>query len=378
MTTAACDKDGSDDGQVSNQNNIVGKGDVPTGDWIGLCEEREADTTATGKPRFLSNAIRWPAADVEGVTADELGDDRGQEYAEYFVITKVPNQGGTAFEEQSVVLGHPSTKLDIQLNDEQKFFLEDEEEKGSVVGQCIFTSWHSDVSGPLPCEVDGTCPNILGQTVDEKLFRMMILINSNRASSDLVEECSRQVSANTYKTGDSTDETDVRHRDFMRGCGIANDLFQTHWRSSDSQICSAAMRFSECGCSVGGDKSITLGSAIIPSLRAQEEDGGISYRGFPLGTWSDASELPVGCKYVDIGKELDGKASQTIVSCDISAGTLLKRSEDPKEFCRQQYGEDVVVYVPIPESSLECDPPANGQYAGTCSDTPWVVSRDEQ
>lgn len=376
VVTTGC---GKEDTNTNNANNTAGnnggKGDTPKGEWVDLCEDREADTTATGKPRFLETSIRWPTADVEGVTADEFGDDRGQEYNEYFVITQVPNEAGDAFEEDSIVLGHESTQLDVELNDDQKFFLEDEIE--TVVGKCIFTSWHQDVPGPLPCEADESCPDIFGQKVDDTLFRMKVGINSNNAASDLVRQCYTKVVDKDYAVGDLDDSDDVLNRDFMRGCSVVKDLFGTHWRSSDSQISAAAMRLAECGCTVGGDSSIDLGAALIPSVSEQVEAGGISLRGFPLGTWSDANELPTGCEYIDVGKEFGGKASQTLVACDIRGGDLLKRPEDPKEFCRQQYGEDVVVHVPIPGDALECNPPKDGLYSDSCSDMPWVVVSPE-
>ncbi len=372
VVTTGCGKEDTSDNNIVDETNNGGKGDTPTGEWVGLCEAREADTVASGKKRFLPDAIRWAIADVEGVTADEFGDDRGQEYGEYFVVTQVPNEAGDAFEEGSVVRGHKSTQLDVDLNDDQKFFLEDEAE--TVVGKCIFTSWHRDIPGPLPCGADDSCPDIFGQKLDENLFRMQVGFNSNGAASDLVQQCIRKVGAGDYKTGNAEDESDFLHRDFMRGCGVAKDLFGTHWRSSDSQICAVSMRLSECGCTVGGDASADLGFALVPSVRDQMDKGGISFRGFPLGTWSDQKALPTGCEYVDIGTEFGGEPSRTIVACDIRGGDLLQRPEDPKEFCRQQYGEDVVVHVPIPETALECDPPKDGQYAESCSDMPWVVS----
>lgn len=375
LTATSCgtNDDGTTDEEVIDKG---GKGDTPKGDWEKLCKDREADTTAVGKPRFLKDFIRWPTADVEGVTADKFGDDRGQEYNEYFVITQIPNAAGDGYEEQSVVLGHQSTQLDVDLNDDQKFFLEDEGD--AVVGKCIFTSWHRDVPGPLPCGADNSCPEILGQSIDEKLFRMNVGFNSNGAASDLVQKCFNKVKKGDYTKGKDGDIEDILNRDFIRGCGVAKDLYGTHWRSSDSQICAAAMRLAECDCTVGGDASVDVGFALIPSVDTQmEKDGGITYRGFPLGTWSAADALPTGCEYVDIGKEVNGKASQTIVACDLTAGDLLKRPEDPKEFCRQQYGEDVVVHVPIPAAALECAP-GEGQYAGSCSETPWVVSGSKE
>ncbi len=372
FTMSSCGKEAVNNEIDNSGQSIGGKGDTPTGDWVELCEDREADVISTGKTRFLSDALRWPVADVEGVTATEDSDDRGQEYAEYFVITKVPNKAGDDYSETSVILGHPSTRLDVELNDDQKFFLEDEVD--ASIGKCVFTSWHQDVPGPLPCEKEGGCPKVLGNNIDSRLFRMTSGLNSNAAAADLVRESIRKVESEFYQKGDEMKDDDFLHRDFMRGCAIAKDLYQTHWRSSDSQICSTSMRLVECGCSVGGDESIDLEVALIPSIEEQQAKGGIFYRGFPLGSWEATDTLPSGCEYVEIGKEFDGKASQTIVTCDLSAADLLKRPEDPKELCRQKYGEDIILYLPIPKDALQCDPPKEGRYSEHCSEMPWVVS----
>lgn len=368
------DSNSSTNAATNSEANNGGKGDTPDGSPEELCPQRLEDVTKTAKPRFLEDAVRWPCGDVEGVNT-EGRDDRGQEYCEYFVVAQVPNADGTGFEEQPVVLGQGGQELAYpELNDDQAFFLEDEAD--STVAKCVFTSWHSDINQNLPCAEAGTCPDIYGIPVEGDLFRMTGGINSNGAASDLVQKCAAIDTTPNYVQGNPDDPEDPLNSDFMRGCVMVGNYFGTHWRSSDPQICAAAMRLAECGCSVGGDTSIDLGFALVPPVADQiEQSGGITLRGFPLGGWAGASDLPPGCRYAEIGNEANDAPSQTIVECDLSGSDVQQNLGDPKEACRQKYGEDVVLYVPVPAPALTCDPGSSDNlYADTCGEQPWVIT----
>jgi hypothetical protein len=157
----------------------------------------------------------------------------------------------------------------------------------------------------------------------------------------------------------------------------AFDLFQTEWRRSDSAVCVAGGRLSECGCGVDTDgdgtaditdpKAISL--ALVP--RQPLASGETTLRGFPLGTWTGAHELPAGCHYADTGDD-----SQTLVTCDLTANDVLAGAADVKDRCRAKYGNNVVVHVPIPSGAVVCTPPADGQYADSCAEFPWVVTAE--
>jgi hypothetical protein len=391
-------------------NNNDGKGDTPTGEETELCAARGADLVNANRPAFLEDFVRWSCADVEGVNTSGR-DDRGQEYCEYFAVIQTPDELGEGWTETGLTLGRPHVGSGEELqrcgtngdcdansvcigvhrnadpacasgrcslcapvttdfNDDQQFFLEDQ--GAEVVGKCIFTSWHSDVPGPLPCGEN--CTDVYNHPLDVDNLRMLNSINSNNAASDLVQKCVSGVAESRYRVGDAEDEADPFHDPFFRACMWNADLFGTHWRFSDPSVCTAGVRAAECGCTVGGDPSIDLGFALVPPVHQQMEEGGISLRGFPLGTWGDSSGLPNGCRYVDIGNEFNGNPSQTIVECDIRGLELLDNLQDPKDFCRKKYGSDVVVHVPIPKDAIQCDPPADGQYSDTCSATPWVVT----
>ncbi|MBL4684369.1 MAG: hypothetical protein JKY37_07250, partial [Nannocystaceae bacterium] len=48
---------------------------------------------------------------------------------------------------------------------------------------------------------------------------------------------------------------------------------------------------------------------------------------------------------------------------------------DPKDACRQIYGDSVVAHAPVPGSSLVCDTPS-GELAQACGAMPWNIGRE--
>jgi hypothetical protein len=153
-------------------------------------------------------------------------------------------------------------------------------------------------------------------------------------------------------------------------------LFQTEWRRSDPTVCTAATRLAECGCGVDtdGDKKADvttikdISRALVPFQ--PDPDGTLRLRGFHLGTWSNMNELPPGCRYIETG---DTQSTRTLVSCDLTASDLVVSANDPKGKCREKYGDNVVVHVPVPASKVVCNPPADGQYSKSCDAQPWVL-----
>ena len=391
---------------------------------VGHCEARRADTIEGSQRGLVRDAIRWAAADVTGVNQNN-GDDRGQEYTEYFAIVQPPaeTEGGRLGE--PVIVGKntgqdrlsgetTTTPLSIELTEDQQFWLEDHPD--AVVGQCVFTSWHQDVPGPL-CADGASCPAITPFVADpshpycaenegfcdevpgvslteqhtvgrmtrtgfvemtEPLFRMVIGFNSNGAASSLVRDCG-------VVPEDVFAAEDIIEDDFVRGCMLTGPSvdgtpvkgsitgFGTEWRRSDSAICAATMRLHECGCGVDTDgdgvADITdpaeLGTALVPP---QPQDGEITLRGFPLGTWSGASELPASCRYAETGDD-----SQTIVLCDLNASDLFANANDMKGVCRSKYGDNVVTHIPVPAAAIVCEPNAEKRFTANCGAMPWVI-----
>ena len=120
---------------------------------------------------------------------------------------------------------------------------------------------------------------------------------------------------------------------------------------------SAVARIAECGCdSVDGTD---LRDLLSPWQR----------RGFPLGTWTGADDLPTGCRYLDIGDD-----SRVLVACSLTGADLLRGSDDVKEVCREKYAPNVVVHVPIDPDALTCDAEfRHPDYGHDCEMEPWVV-----
>lgn len=369
------------------------------GEAVDHCEARRADALESSQVAFVPDAIRWACADVDGVNTNN-SDDRGQEYCEYYAVVQPPpaTEGGEL--PAPVELGRKldnasSTTLSLELSEDQLFALEDEPD--AVVGQCVFTSWHQDVPGPLPVCDSGTCPNLplaadaqlaswmtepeIAIPLSEDYMRMKVTINSNSAAVDLAEKCMAPVAQ-----GDRSDAKDPLNDPYMRGCMGAFSLFGTEWRRSDPTICTAAMRLSECGCGVDTDADGTADLTIDPNDRQSRiavaqalippqpnDSGDITLRGFRLGTWSDASGLPAGCRFVDIGED-----SQTVVACDLTATDVVAAQSDPKERCREKYGANVVVHIPVPTAAIVCTPPDGGTYSDTCGELPWVLGDSSQ
>jgi hypothetical protein len=402
-----------------------GKCDTPFGD-DEQCKLRESEVLDSTNRGFTSNDIRWACADVQGVNTVG-GDDRGQEYCEYFAIFQPPpaaeggerpaavdlgrNTGNRRTTEPAVCFeGDASTSCRVTLTEDQQFALEDDPD--SVVGSCVFTSWHADVPGPMPACADGGCgpdAQIYGFPFTDEFFRMKVGFNSNRAAADLVAECfalselqDRNPSGGYIREYDwgSGEEGDDLRSPFFRGCVGANALFGTGWRRSDPSVCAVANRLRECGCTADGldeaiaeyqarnptvqlkefgrvafntltpvaQAAIVLGDIVVPPQPAGH--GPITKRGFELATWDDREGLPPGCRYGATGED-----TQSIVLCDITAGDLIANANDPKEFCRATYGNNVVVHVPLPADAIRCSPPDTPE-ANSCGSVPWNIGAE--
>jgi hypothetical protein len=346
-----------------------GRCDLPDDPDEVLCTHRRADAFDTQRPAYLDAFLRWSCLDVDGVTEE----DRGQEYCEAFAIVELPGEDAAAPAGEPLILGrnlgpdasYGTTPVGLDLDAATIAALEIDE--SAVVGQCVFSSWNSDIDMPVAgCEAGpaaAECPRVMGVPVTAELFRMQFDKNSDEAAEVLVEDCLLTEAA----PGDPHDLTDLNHDDFMRGCLLNAELNDTAFSKADSTICPAAMRLGECGCYPRGyDGSVDFPELLSPSDR----------RGFALGSWSGfvhgsepESALPPGCRYVDLG---DG--SQTLVSCDLTAADVLNHAFDLRGRCDEKYADRIVVHVAVPEAHIECYPAeASGPNADRCGARPWVV-----
>jgi hypothetical protein len=358
---------GDDDGECMGDDTC----DLPTDPTERSCALRRADAFNPNQYGFTETALRWSCADVDGVT----GVDRGQEYCEYFAIVRLPGETAPGTVLGRVIRHDPpegsqeyatydTTPVALSLDDASITALE--ADPAEIVGQCVFTSWNEDEAEP-PCVAAGNCPRLFDVPVNTDDFRMKYLNNSTEAAQFLVEDCmcalhqfeSGSCVAPDPLTGDPDDPKDRLHDDFTRGCMLNATINATEYRKSDTTVCTAMLRLAECGCSVAGESDVDFPQVISPTGR----------RGFPLGTWSEPAGLPPGCRYIAAGDQ-----SQTLVSCDLSAGEVLSRSADLKQLCREKYGPNVVVHVPITPAAITCDPSASASpYTAACTATPWVV-----
>ncbi len=333
------------------------KCDIPEGPAENLCVQRRLDAFDENQYAYQPDSLRWSCADVAGVTSS----DRGQEYCEYFAMVQLPTD---APDDAPIVLGrnlgedytYGTTEERLELSFDELVALESDE--SAIVGQCIFTSWNSDIEGPVAACADpeeGRCPTVFGLPVEEEIYRMKFGVNSAEAAQVLVEDCS----TGKPTAGDFAVANDPMHDDFFRSCMLNQRINETAYRKSDTTVCSASVRLAECGC-----------APVDPELDVAEYISPWNRLGFPLGTWSDPFGLPAGCQYLD-----EGEGSDTLVTCDLSAAEVIRGAYDLKGFCMQKYADNVVVHVPLPPAeSISCDPSASSSpYADTCSDTPWVL-----
>lgn len=328
LLAAACapapEADGVDPGCTGE------KCDLPDDPAVVSCELRRGEAFSKNQAGFTEAALRWSCNDARGVTAE----DRGQEYCEYFAVIQTP---GGASQVLGRNLGYDSkqgtTPVAATLTAAQRQALE--ADAAAVVGQCVFSSWNSDIDRAVTLPAQP----VAGLAVTATDFRMKFDTNSNEAAQMLVDDCTKT------KPGKDFDA-------FTRACLMNDEINGTSFRKSDTTVCAASMRMAECHCHLksGGDVS-ELAKALSP----------VEKRGFPLGTWTSPTALPPSCRYVDLGD-----ASRTLVSCDLTAGDVLASSSDPKARCRDKYADNVVVHVPIPAADLVCD--------ASCGASPWVVT----
>ena len=379
------------------------------------CLDRQAEVVGVGdEPASMRGltgiALRWAVQDVPpSPRADHQGvntvgsDDRGQEYTEYYAVIS-PDLLGV--DEKPIPLGQLQaggrSVTENALPDEVVEALEDAEDGDQTVGACVFYSQHSDTKAVAPACAENNCmEQDRGDGSDSNFpfteyafpleltaenLRMKVSFNSNRAAADLVEQCLRGTNRDgapiipEYEKGGKTEDP------FYRGCMGSANLFETEWRRSDPTVCAAANRLRECGCSVPGltdgmslpEAAKAIGDAVVPPEGAPNH-----YIGFPTGSWPDVPlegipeeslhellKAPAGCRYVNRGDN-----SKTAMICRLTVDMFLDDPDDPKETCRNQYGADVVVHVPIPGAAIKCKPPGT-EATESCGAMPWNIGME--
>jgi len=329
FAAGACDGEQARPADGAETECVGAKCDVPVGEGEDLCEGRRSAAFTEGKEAFTPSALRWSCNDVPGVTAE----DRGQEYCEYWAIletdSNVHELGRVAPGGRGELPVHP------ELSDDELSYLEDAD-RDTIVGACVFSSWNRDKDASC-----SDCDDLLGLPVDREHFQARISFNSFGAAKDILERCS----------DGTAPDGGLRDDPFFQGCLHADDMFGTGWRKSDATICSAAVEMSECSC------RLTTGGSMV--------DLGLpSEPGFHLGSWEAQNSVPEPCHYI----KMDDDESRVLVACEVTAGEALDNMHDLKQWCREGYGERIVVHVPIEPSVVECDE--------SCGQYPWVLTDD--
>jgi len=375
-----------------------------------LCEDREADAFKANRATHHPFGLRWSCADVNQIPSGLVD----QEYCESFAVIRPPVDGeGTLGE--PVVLGKTS---DFEVDDSEKctaqFLSGDQDadlvfdyqtcpyiggrsgESGGLaseeldalgalpdeteVGACVFTSWHSDFQNEFPIwdqapgcggpdgrDPEADCPQVQGLDLTKDNFRMTQSVNSLSAAGNLVDDClGRNWSVANFDGSPVED-------DFMRGCLLNELINRTSYRKSDTTVCSAAMRLTECNCwpnltGEAGDGGVDTNVPDFPEVLA-----GVGLRGFRMGTWEHYDKVEqLGCRYVETNEDdpstENRETSFTVVECPITAAKLRDiHNQDLRRYCKDTYADELVVQITFLEDYVQCDPTeSESPFAGTC------------
>jgi len=326
-----------------------------------LCEQRRADAFVPEQHSFTPTSLRWSCRDVPDIP-DEL---KGQEYCESFAIVELPVTGTSiALGQQVDENGEAPAAWSEQyttLSDDDWIALDDRawEDPMAEAGACIFTSWHSDLDVPVPvCETEEECASYLGLGLNRQNFRMRNAVNSLDAAANLVFDCLQTFAGVTGFDGKPVEDP------FTRGCLLNQLINRTSYRKSDTTVCTAALRATECNC----------------WLKDSERDfpdalGALDRRGFHLASWENRKEAPTGCHYVETGDVLpEGSPEEHyIVACPLTVDEVLDHAEtytgqiDLKSYCDEKYGDDVVVHILMNPLGIACTPEESASpHAGSC------------
>jgi len=331
-----------------------------------LCEERHADAFSAGRESLTSSKLRWSCADVPEAEDQQ----KGQEYCESFAIVRLPAMGTTVARGRQPSDEGPEEWSDryIDLSDGDFVALDElsTADPTAQAGACIFTSWQSDIYDPLTvCQSDEACADYLGLPLTGINFRMRHEVNSLTAAEALVEDCLQTYAGVTNFDGSPVEDP------FMRGCLINQLINRTSYRKSDTTICTAALRMTECGC-----------YPTSPGLDFADVLGGLQLRGFHLSSWASFNKPPPGCHYVETGYRPNEPKVRNLIACPLTAAEVLAHATadggqvDLKSYCDERYAEEIAVQIPITPAQIECKPSSSSSpYADTCDDftQPWAL-----
>jgi hypothetical protein len=344
----------------------TGTCDQDRDDLGNLCEERRADVFNPNHETFTNTSIRWSCKDVANIPEDL----QGQEYCESFAIVQLPSSGETIALGQQPSEDAPAewSNRYVELSDDDYILLDElaYDDPTAQAGACVFSSWQSDIVEPLPVCTESECADYLGMPLTGENFRMRHEVNSLLAAENLVYDCLQTFAGITGFDGNPVTDH------FTRGCMLNELINRTSYRKSDTAICTAAMRLTECNCyPKGTDRD-------FPDVL-----GSLDLRGFHLGTWDNRKAPPPGCHYIETGDVVPKGVPEVenLIACPLTADEVLSHASasggqvDLKTYCDQKYADDVVVHVLINPLEVECTPEDSpSPYADSCpSRAQWVM-----
>lgn len=308
-------------------------------DPVRVCETRKRDLT--NGEAFGADSIRWSCADVAGINTFNK-DDRGTEYCEYFAYV-MPGAVYPDFGDGVGIFGKITAKREkIALSFEEVFGIDlstddlgfdFEDNPDTIVGQCVFTAWNGDDALESCNSTDCTTKlDVNGSVVESGVgldvtFDQLSLsdpLNRTDSARELIDDCGVNRSDKS-----SIIESSCQSLEDMNRFEQPN----TRWlpySKGNAALCSAASSLETCGCEATEG---TMAEALIPSDSLK------------LETW-EPGKLPAHCK---------AEADSSVVTCDITAWDVMQSQGDVKNFCREAYGHNIVVRVPVPETSCSAD-----------------------
>lgn len=332
-----------------------------------LCSARRADAFNPNQLSFTNTSLRWSCKDVPDLP-DYL---KGQEYCESFALVQLPASGVTVARGQQPSEEAPAEWSDryLELSFDDYWALDElaSQDPTAHAGACIFSSWQSDIYDELPvCSSPDSCESYRGLPLTGANFRMRHEVNSLSAAAELVFDCLQTYAGITGFDGKPIEDP------FTRGCLLNQLINRTSYRKSDTTICTAALRLTECSCfPKGTDRD-------FPEIL-----GSLDLRGFHLGSWTNRKAAPPGCHYIETGDVFPPGAPEVenLIACPLTANEILSHASassgqiDLKSYCDEKFGDDVVVHTLINPFEVECSPEESpSPFADSCPRrAPWAL-----
>jgi hypothetical protein len=339
--------EGDDSVETGDEQNVVPEGAQTPWELAGLCNENIQRHITVRQQELAEGVVRWQCGDRPGVDGAE---DRGQEYCEYFALSKGKRVDTIADADPAAPLYclYTSVYMDVAEGTTRDAKLAAElskkENANATVSKDLVRMKGQFNSRGAATTLVVDAMNAPKDVNDERQAACFLasIDPANKANAEKLKEACRgksltsksawskvtKLGAKIPKTTDASYET---YKD-MVACMAVDNLEHggVDWRMSDPHIAQVTVRANdECGCQY---------TALPDALE-----------GFLQGTWSSKDALPPGCRRVKV----DGQDYQHMTLCEISASergdleTSLDYSENLQAFCNERFGKDIVLTAPL-------------------------------